>query len=58
MSDALAHSLRDTLLALTRIKSPIGEEKELCDYLAQRLAHTLGERARAVVKAVLQESKP
>lgn len=45
MSDALAHSLRDTLLALTRIKSPIGEEKELCEYLAQRLAHTLGERA-------------
>ena len=29
----IAHALADTLLALTRIPSPIGEEAELCDYV-------------------------
>ena len=38
----LAHALRDTLLALTRIASPIGEEAELCDHVEERLASTLG----------------
>ena len=37
MSD-LARSLSHTLLELTRIKSPIGEERELCDYVQARLA--------------------
>ena len=41
----LAHALRDTLLALTRIASPIGEEAELCDHVEERLASTLGREA-------------
>jgi succinyl-diaminopimelate desuccinylase len=40
-----ADELRDTLLELVRIPSPIGEEKALCDHVAQRLARTLGDRA-------------
>jgi succinyl-diaminopimelate desuccinylase len=38
----IALALRDTLLALTRIPSPIGEEAELCDHVQQRLASSLG----------------
>jgi succinyl-diaminopimelate desuccinylase len=34
-------SLGETLLSLTRIDSPIGEERALCDYVAARLARTL-----------------
>ena len=37
--------LRETLLEITQIPSPIGEEKALCDYLQRRLGATLGERA-------------
>lgn len=36
--DALAH----TLLEITRIPSPIGEEKPLCDHVQARLARSLG----------------
>jgi len=36
------HALRDTLLALTRIPSPIGEEAELCDHVEDRLASSIG----------------
>jgi len=38
----IADALRDTLLALTRIPSPIGEEAELCDHVEARLARSLG----------------
>jgi len=38
----IAHALRDTLLALTRIPSPIGEEAQLCDYVEHRLKGSLG----------------
>ncbi len=38
----LAHALRDTLLTLTRIPSPIGEEAELCDHVEERLSASLG----------------
>ncbi len=41
----LAHALRDTLLSLTRIPSPIGEEKELCDHVEDRLVSSLGSDA-------------
>jgi succinyl-diaminopimelate desuccinylase len=34
-------ALRETLLTITKIDSPIGEEKALCDHVAQRLARTL-----------------
>lgn len=44
MSD-LPHALRDTLLALTRIPSPIGEEAELCDHVEERLSASLGAEA-------------
>lgn len=37
MSD-LARSLAQTLLELTRIKSPIGEERALCDHVQARLS--------------------
>jgi succinyl-diaminopimelate desuccinylase len=39
------HALRDTLLALTRIPSPIGEESELCDHVEERLSSSLGSDA-------------
>lgn len=35
-------ALCDTLLALTRIPSPIGEEAQLCDHVEDRLATSLG----------------
>ena len=38
----IADALRDTLLALTRIPSPIGEEAELCDHVEARLSGSLG----------------
>lgn len=38
----VAHALRDTLLALTRIPSPIGEEAALCTYVEDRLKSSLG----------------
>ena len=41
----LPHALRDTLLALTRIPSPIGEEAELCDHVEERLSASLGSEA-------------
>ena len=41
----LAHALRDTLLALTRIPSPIGEETALCDHVQDRLSSSLGSDA-------------
>ena len=37
-----ASALRDTLLEITRIDSPIGEEKALCDHVEQRLGKKLG----------------
>jgi len=39
-------ALRKTLLELTSIPSPIGEEKELCDAIEARLWRTLGDGAR------------
>lgn len=41
----IAHALRDTLLALTRIPSPIGEEAALCDHVEERLSSSLGAHA-------------
>jgi succinyl-diaminopimelate desuccinylase len=41
-------ALRATLLDITRIPSPIGEEKALCDHVQQRLARTL--RAHSVTR--------
>jgi len=38
----IADALRDTLLALTRIPSPIGEEAALCDHVEERLASSIG----------------
>jgi len=38
-------ALRATLLEITSIPSPIGEEKALCDHVQQRLVRTLGERS-------------
>jgi succinyl-diaminopimelate desuccinylase len=41
-------ALRATLLDITSIPSPIGEEKALCDHLEQRFARSLG--ARSVIR--------
>ena len=41
----LGHALRATLLALTKIPSPIGEEAELCDHVEDRLSASLGPEA-------------
>ncbi len=38
----LAAALAQTLLEITRIPSPIGEERALCDHIAARLGRTLG----------------
>ena len=38
----VARSLANTLLDLTRIPSPIGEERALCDHVEARLADSLG----------------
>ncbi|MCA9647356.1 MAG: hypothetical protein KC492_41990, partial [Myxococcales bacterium] len=42
---ALVDSLRNTLLEITAIESPIGEEKALCDHIAHRLSVALGSGA-------------
>ncbi|MGB5809912.1 MAG: succinyl-diaminopimelate desuccinylase [Polyangiales bacterium] len=41
----VSEALRDTLLALTAIPSPIGEEAALCDHVETRLGRTLGASA-------------
>ncbi len=41
----LAQALTQTLLDITRIPSPIGEEKALCDHIEQRLGAALGKGA-------------
>jgi len=41
----IADALRETLLTLTRIPSPIGEEAALCDYVEARLGRRLGSDA-------------
>ncbi|MDB4977151.1 MAG: peptidase [Myxococcaceae bacterium] len=41
----LARSLAHTLLELTTIKSPIGEERELCDHVQARLGKKFGPEA-------------
>ncbi|MFI5308906.1 MAG: succinyl-diaminopimelate desuccinylase, partial [Polyangiales bacterium] len=42
---APTEALRATLLEITKIPSPIGEEKALCDHLHARLCRSLGERS-------------
>jgi succinyl-diaminopimelate desuccinylase len=42
MSADLSKALADTLLEITRIPSPIGEEKALCDHVEARLGKALG----------------
>jgi succinyl-diaminopimelate desuccinylase len=42
MSVTLSQALRDTLLQITRIESPIGEERVLCDHVQARLSASLG----------------
>ncbi len=60
----LAHALRDTLLTLTRIPSPIGEEAELCDHVEERLSASLGADSitrfhdSLIVHAVRRDSAP
>jgi len=41
-SSATSQALHQTLLEITRIPSPIGEEKALCDHLQARLGRSLG----------------
>lgn len=45
MSAAPTQALRDTLLEITRIDSPIGEERALCDHVQARLSRSLGAAA-------------
>ena len=60
----IAHALRDTLLALTRIPSPIGEEAELCDHVEDRLTSSLGADAitrfhdSLIVHAAVRQDAP
>ncbi len=60
----LADALRDTLLAITRIPSPIGEEAVLCDYVEARLADSVGSDAitrfhdSLIVHAVKRDDAP
>lgn len=42
---ALAPALTETLLEITRIPSPIGEERALCDHVEQRLLRSLPREA-------------
>jgi succinyl-diaminopimelate desuccinylase len=57
-------ALRDTLFEITRIDSPIGEEKALCDHVAQRLARQLPPEAitrffdSLIVRAVARPGAP
>ncbi len=63
MSD-IAQSLCDTLLTLTRIPSPIGEEGALCDHVEERLTASLGADAitrfhdSLIVHAVARDDAP
>ncbi len=63
MSD-ISHALSDTLLALTQIPSPIGEEAALCDHVEERLASSLGADTitrfhdSLIVRAVQNEGAP
>jgi succinyl-diaminopimelate desuccinylase len=43
--DELDRALAQTLLEITQIESPIGEEKALCDHVEERLARRLGKAA-------------
>ncbi len=43
--EPLTQALRDTLFELTRIESPIGEERALCDHVQARLSASLGAAA-------------
>ena len=60
----IADALRDTLLALTRIPSPIGEEAALCDHVEARLTRSLGGDAitrfhdSLIVHAAQRETRP
>ena len=57
-------ALRDTLFEITRIDSPIGEEKALCDHVAERLRRKLPEAAitrffdSLIVRAVERKGAP
>lgn len=59
-----SRALRETLLEITAIASPIGEEKALCDHVAARLGRKLGAAAIArhrdslVVHAVERAGAP
>lgn len=63
MSD-LEQALRETLLELTQIPSPIGEEKAICDHVERRLAACLGQDAvtrfhdSLVVRVARREGRP
>lgn len=60
----VADGLRDTLLSLTRIPSPIGEEVELCDHVQDRLASSIGSDAitrfhdSLIVQAATRDDAP
>ena len=60
----LSEALARTLLELTGIPSPIGEEAALCDYVESRLARSLGEEAitrfhhSLIVRAVRRPGAP
>lgn len=60
----IAQALRDTLLALTRIPSPIGEEAALCTHIEDRLSNSLGSEAitrfhdSLIVHAAKRPSRP
>ena len=60
----IGRSLSDTLLALTRIPSPIGEEARLCDYVEGRLSRVVGSSAitrfhdSLIVHAARREGRP
>jgi succinyl-diaminopimelate desuccinylase len=60
----ISQALSDTLLALTQIPSPIGEETALCDHVEERLARTLGADTitrfhdSLIVRAVSREDAP
>ena len=60
----IADALRDTLLDLARIPSPIGEEAELCDHVEARLTRSLGDNAVSrfhdslIVHAARREDAP
>ena len=60
----VSQALPDTLLALARIPSPIGEEAALCDHVEERLTRSLGAdaisrfRDSLIVHAVRREGAP